>query len=84
MSFLMAVISVWSTICSGLCATIRAARGAVRRSEAWKAWEEFVAGLAQATKPDWEGEEVSFLSGAGCSASEGWDQTLVDSCLQGE
>ena len=39
MFFLMAVISVWSTACSGNCATIKAARGAVRRSEAWKAWE---------------------------------------------
>ena len=55
MSFLMAIISDWSTACSGLCATIKAARGAVKRSEAWKAWEEFVAGLASPKPPSLTG-----------------------------
>ena len=74
-------------ICSGLCATIRAARGAVRRSEAWKAWEEFVAGLVSPKPPSLTGRarrSRCCLEQGARPASEGCDQTLVDSSLQGE
>ena len=52
MSFLMAVISVWSTACSG---SVLLSKLQEELSGAQKAWEEFVAGLVSPKPPSLTG-----------------------------
>ena len=62
-------------------------RGAVRHSEAWKAWDEFVAGLVSPKPPSLTGRarrSRSYLEQGARPVRAGIMQTLVDSSLQGE